>query len=46
MASVIIGASRPEQIDDNLNVLQSAPLSHEELEQIDHICGVDSLAKP
>lgn len=37
VTSVLIGASKPEQILDNLNVLKSAPFTQEELNQIDAI---------
>ncbi len=36
--SVLVGASKPEQILDNLGVQQGAGLSQEELERIDEIC--------
>ena len=35
VTSVLIGASRPEQILENLKVLNSAPFSEEELKKID-----------
>lgn len=35
VTSVLIGASRPQQILDNLKVLDSAPFSEEELKKID-----------
>lgn len=37
VTSVLIGASRPGQILENLKVLESAPFSEEELRQIDRI---------
>ncbi len=37
ITSVIIGASRPEQILTNLEVLDTAPLSKEELQKIDEL---------
>lgn len=37
VTSVLIGASKPEQILDNLRVVQSAPLTPEELKEIDAI---------
>ncbi len=37
VTSVLVGASKPEQITDNLNVLNSAPFSDEELKMIDEI---------
>jgi len=38
ITSVLVGASKPEQIVDSLGVLNSAPLSDEELTAIDDIC--------
>ena len=35
VTSVLIGASRPQQILKNLKVLDSAPFSEEELKKID-----------
>lgn len=40
VTSVLIGASRPQQILDNLKVLQSASFTQEELDAIDRVCGV------
>lgn len=40
VTSVLIGASKPEQILDNLKMLEGAPLSAEELAEIDQICGL------
>lgn len=37
ITSVLIGASRPEQISENLRTLELNPLSSEELEEIDKI---------
>lgn len=37
ITSVLIGASKPEQILENLKVLDSAPLSAEELKKIDEL---------
>jgi L-glyceraldehyde 3-phosphate reductase len=37
VTSALIGASRPEQILDNMACLKAAPLTREELEQIDRI---------
>lgn len=37
VTSVIIGASRPEQILDNIKVIESAPLTDEEIRRIDEI---------
>ena len=39
VTSVLIGASKPEQILDNLGVQKGSPLSQEELDIIDRICG-------
>jgi len=39
ITSVLIGASKPEQILDNLGMLQSAPFSEEERKKIDEIAG-------
>ena len=35
--SVLIGASKPEQILQNLKALESAPITQEELDAIDRI---------
>lgn len=40
VTSVLIGASRPQQILDNIKVVESAPFSQEELRKIDEITGV------
>ena len=37
VTSVLIGASKPEQILENLKVLNSAPFTEEELKKIDEI---------
>ena len=37
VTSVLIGASKPQQILDNLKVLESAPFTDEELKRIDEI---------
>ncbi len=37
VTSALIGASRPEQITDNLSILNAPPLTEEELKQIDDI---------
>ncbi|WP_283680413.1 aldo/keto reductase [Lentilactobacillus sp. Marseille-Q4993] len=39
MASVLIGASRPDQIDDNVKALDNLSFSDEELKEIDLILG-------
>ena len=38
--SVLIGASKPQQILENLKVMQAADFSDEELKLIDEICGI------
>ena len=38
VTSVIIGASRPEQIVENCRMLESRPFTEEELERIEQIC--------
>ena len=40
VCSVLIGASRPEQILDNLGALDNRAFTDEELRRIDEICGV------
>ena len=40
VCSVLIGASRPEQILDNLGALDNRAFTEEELRRIDDICGV------
>ncbi len=40
VCSVLIGASRPEQILDNVKAVQNCGFTEEELTQIDGICGV------
>lgn len=42
VTSVLIGASRPEQILDNLKVIGAAPFTEEELKKIDDAAGVRS----
>ena len=37
VTSALIGASRPEQIIDNLSILNAPPLTEEELKQIESI---------
>ena len=39
VASALIGASRPEQLDENLAALDAQPLSTDELSQIDALSG-------
>ena len=38
VTSVIIGASRPEQIRENCKVVESRPFTKEELDRIEEIC--------
>lgn len=40
ITSVLIGASSPEQVIDNLGILSAPPLTPDELQQIDAITGV------
>ncbi len=40
ITSVLIGASRPEQIQENVGMLSSAPFDAQEEKQIDQICAV------
>ena len=40
VTSVLIGASRPEQILDNIQILKAPPFTKEELQSIDAIAGV------
>lgn len=40
VTSVLIGASKPQQILENLKVMQAADFSDEELKLIDEICGI------
>ena len=40
VTSVLIGASKPQQILKNLKVMQAADFSDEELKLIDDICGI------
>ena len=40
VCSVLIGASRPEQILDNLRALNNLTFTDEELRRVDEICGV------
>ena len=39
VTSALIGASRPEQIRENVQALSAPPLTAEELEKIDRITG-------
>lgn len=40
VTSVLIGASKPEQILDNIKAIQNTEFSEEELQRIDEICGI------
>lgn len=40
VCSVLIGASRPEQIEENISIVENTGFSEEELRQIDEICGI------
>ena len=40
VTSVLIGASKPQQILENLKAMQAADFSDEELKLIDDICGI------
>ena len=40
VTSVLIGASKPQQILENLKVMQAADFSDKELKLIDDICGI------
>ena len=39
VCSVLIGASRPEQIKENISIVNQTTFSEEELRKIDEICG-------
>ena len=39
VCSVLIGASKPSQIEDNVKALQNLTFSEDELKQIDDICA-------
>lgn len=39
VCSVLIGASRPEQIKENISIVNQTSFSEEELRKIDEICG-------
>ena len=39
VTSVLIGASKPEQILDNIKAIENTSFSQEELDKIDKICG-------
>ena len=39
VTSVIIGASKPEQILDNIKAIENTVFTKEELDEIDRICA-------
>jgi L-glyceraldehyde 3-phosphate reductase len=39
VTSVLVGASRPEQLLDNIKIINRAPFDEEELKKIDEICS-------
>jgi L-glyceraldehyde 3-phosphate reductase len=39
VTSVLVGASRPEQLLDNIKIVNRAPFDEEELREIDEICA-------
>ncbi|MCR5455466.1 MAG: aldo/keto reductase, partial [Bacteroidales bacterium] len=41
VTSVLIGASRPSQIIDNAGIVRMAPLSQDELAEIDKVVGAE-----
>ena len=40
ITSVLIGASKPAQIIDNVGMLSNVRFSDEELQRIEEICGI------
>lgn len=40
VTSVLAGASRPEQVLDNIQAVQNTAFTEEELRRIDEICGI------
>ena len=40
VTSVLIGASKPEQIKENAQIVNAPAFTKEELDQIDRICGL------
>jgi L-glyceraldehyde 3-phosphate reductase len=40
VTSVLIGASRPSQIEENLGIVEKTAFAAEELNAIDRICGL------
>ena len=41
VTSVLIGASRPEQILDNIRAVENTTFTPDEWEEIDRICGAE-----
>lgn len=41
VTSVLIGASRPEQILDNIKAVENTTFTPDEWEEIDRICGAE-----
>jgi L-glyceraldehyde 3-phosphate reductase len=41
VCSVLIGASRPEQILENISIVENTAFTKEELEKIDQICQAE-----
>jgi L-glyceraldehyde 3-phosphate reductase len=39
VTTVLVGASKPEQLLDNIKIVNRTPFSAEELAKIDEICG-------
>ena len=42
VATVLVGASRPEQIEDNVRAVENLSFSDEELERIEKILGKEN----
>lgn len=40
VTSVLVGASRPEQVLDNIKAIQNTQFTEEELRKIDSVCGI------
>lgn len=41
ITSVLVGASRPSQIKENVKIINQSPLTKEELDEIERICGIE-----
>ena len=41
VTSVLVGASKPEQLVENIKVIESAGFTEEELQKIDEIVGLE-----